>query len=223
MDSYTINKVATLPDFDPADPIWDKAVVGKYDNWHEKSSDHHPETIVRALHNGDDIMICWQVKDRYVRIVHTALNSMVCEDSCVEAYFQPLKIEKGYINIEINAGACVHSSLIRDWTRAPGGYSDFEYIAKDTLRKLTIKGNLPPVIDPECPDPTDWWIIVRIPRLFLEKIFGPLGDLSGQHWRGNFTKCADCSSRPHWGALLPLDPSLNFHSPSYFNDILLGE
>ncbi len=223
MDSYTINKVDALPDFDPADPIWEKAVTGKYEYWHERSSDHHPETTVKALHNGNDIMICWQVKDRYVRIAHVALNSMVCEDACVEAFLQPLALDKGYFNLEINAGTCTHSSYIRDWTRAPGGFSDFEYISKDNIRKLTIKGNLPQMIDPEITEETDWWIIVRIPRVYIENIFGPIGDLSGQQWKGNFTKCADCSSRPHWGALMPIDPALNFHSPKYFHDITFAK
>lgn len=216
---YTINKVDRLPDFDPEDPIWAKADAAEYTYWHEKSSEHHPKTVLRALHDGNDIMLYWQVSDRYVRIVHTAINSMVCEDACVEAFLQPLKLEKGYINIEVNAGGCVHSSLIRNWTRAPGGFADFEYIAKDTIRKLTAKGNLPQVIDPETGDATDWWMILRIPRAYLESVFGPLGDLSGQTWQGNFCKCADCSSRPHWGTLLPQSPELNFHVPKYFSPI----
>ena len=222
LTEYTINKVDRLPDFNPQDPIWQKAEPGEYAYWHEKSSEHHPKTVLRALHNGDDIMLCWQVSDRYVRIAHTATNSMVCEDACVEAFLQPLKIEKGYINIEVNAGGCIHSSHIRNWTRAPGGFADFEYIAKDTIRLLTAKGNLPQVIDPEDTAPCDWWMIVRIPRAYLESIFGPLGDLSGQTWQGNFCKCADCSSRPHWGTLLPQSPELNFHVPKYFSPIHFG-
>ncbi|MEG1552887.1 MAG: carbohydrate-binding family 9-like protein [Kiritimatiellia bacterium] len=222
MTEYTINKVARLPDFDPADPIWEKAEAGRYEYWHEKSSDHHPETVLRALHDGNDIMLYWQVKDCYVRIAHVATNSMVCEDACVEAFLQPLKIEKGYVNIEINAGGCIHSSHIRNWTRAPGGFADFEYVSKETIRKLTAKGNLPQILDPETTEPTEWWMIVRVPRAYLEHLFGPLGDLSGQHWKGNFCKCADCSSRPHWGTLMPANPELNFHVPEYFGNIGFG-
>ena len=201
LTEYTINKVDRLPDFDPDDPIWQKAEPGEYAYWHEKSSEHHPKTVLRALHDGNDIMLLWQVDDRYVRIAHTATNSMVCEDACVEAFLQPLKIEKGYINIEVNAGGCIHSSHIRNWTRAPGGFADFEYIAKDTCA---------------------WWMILRVPRAYLESVFGPLGDLSGQTWQGNFCKCADCSSRPHWGTLLPQSPELNFHVPKYFSPIHFG-
>ena len=89
LTEYTINKVDRLPDFDPEDPIWQKAQAGEYAYWHEKSSEHHPKTVLRALHDGNDIMLCWQIDDRYVRIVHTATNSMVCEDACVEAFLQP--------------------------------------------------------------------------------------------------------------------------------------
>ena len=223
LTEYTINKVPTLPDFDPEDPIWAKAAAEDYGYWHEKGSEHKPQTTFRALHDGNNVMFFWYVKDKYVRIVHTAINSMVCEDACVEAFLQPLAIEKGYTNLEINAGGIIHASLVRNWTRAPGGFSDFEYISKDNIRRITAKGNLPAVIDPETAEDTDWWMIVRVPRAYLENIFGPLGPLDGQTWKGNFCKCSDCSSRPHWGTLMPQCPDLNFHMPDYFSPIHFGK
>lgn len=219
--SYSIKKVSHLPDFNPEDPIWKKAVAEQMTYFHKDSAkDFRPEVTVRALHDGNDIMVYFDVKDRYVRIVHTAINSMICEDSCAEVFLQPGNIDKGYINIEVNAGGAIHSSHIRNWTRAPGGFSDFAYISKDHIRKITAKGSLPQIIDPEITEPTNWWIIWRIPRAYLENVFGPLGDLSGQTWRGNFFKCADCSSRPHWGSLMPIGPELNFHEPKFFGKLI---
>ena len=90
------------------------------------------------------------------------------------------------------------------------------------MRQLSATGNLPLVIDQVDTEPCIWWMILRIPRADLESIFGPLGDLSGQTWQGNFCKCADCSSRPHWGTLLPQSPELNFHVPKYFSPIHFG-
>lgn len=223
MDSYTINKVVTLPDFNPEDPIWGQANAQNMSYFHEKSAqDFQPEVTVRVLHNGDDIMVYFDVQDKYVRIVHAAINTMVCEDSCVEFFLQPVDLAKGYINIEANAGGVIHSSHIRNWTRAPGGFSDFNYISKDEIRRITTKGNLPAQIDPEDPNLTHWWMIFRVPRAYLENVFGPLGTFSGQTWRGNFFKCADCSSRPHWGSLMPIGPELNFHLPQNFGSITFG-
>ncbi len=224
MNQYKINKVAVLPDFNPDDPIWAHAAAGQMAYFHEQGAkDFKPDVTVRALHNGDDIMVYFDVQDQYVRIVHTAINTMVCEDSCVEFFLQPTSIDKGYINIEANAGGVIHSSHIRDWTRAPGGFSDFNYIRKDEIRRITTKGNLPGQIDPEEQNPTHWWMIFRVPRTYLENIFGALGDFSGQTWRGNFFKCADCSSRPHWGSLMPIGAELNFHLPSEFGEIVFGK
>jgi len=33
-----------------------------------------------------------------------------------------------------------------------------------------------------------------------EHYVGPLGPLTGQVWRGNFFKCAEDNSHPHWAA-----------------------
>ena len=41
---------------------------------------------------------------------------------------------------------------------------------------------------------------------------------SGQVWRGNFFKCAEDISHPHWAAWSPVD-EFNFHLPRCFGTI----
>ena len=50
---------------------------------------------------------------------------------------------------------------------------------------------------------------------------GPIGAASGQVWRGNFFKCAEDISHPHWAAWSPVD-EFNFHLPRCFGAIQLA-
>jgi hypothetical protein len=54
----------------------------------------------------------------------------------------------------------------------------------------------------------------------LERYVGPLAPLAGQVWRGNFYKCGDRTSHPHWAAWSPVD-ELNFHLPRCFGALRL--
>jgi hypothetical protein len=45
-----------------------------------------------------------------------------------------------------------------------------------------------------------------------------LGKIGGQSWRGNFFKCAEEISHPHWASWSPVD-ELNFHLPRCFGTI----
>jgi hypothetical protein len=55
----------------------------------------------------------------------------------------------------------------------------------------------------------------------LEKYAGKLGKIAGQTWRGNFYKCGNETSHPHWGAWSPVT-ELNFHLPASFGTIQLN-
>ena len=43
----------------------------------------------------------------------------------------------------------------------------------------------------EITEPTDWTLKFFIPFAVLEPYTGPIVDLAGKIWRGNFYKCAD--------------------------------
>ena len=55
----------------------------------------------------------------------------------------------------------------------------------------------------------------------MEQYVGRLCNLPGQTWRGNFYKCADRSSHPHWASWSPLGEPLNFHTPQFFGPLRL--
>jgi Carbohydrate-binding family 9 len=74
------------------------------------------------------------------------------------------------------------------------------------------------VVDAEIVQPTNWTLEFQIPFQLFEEYIGALGKVAGQTWRGNFFKCAEENSHPHWAAWSPVD-EFNFHLPRCFGEL----
>jgi hypothetical protein len=110
---------------------------------------------------------------------------------------------------------------IRDCTRQGDGFADYEWMKEEDGRKVEVWHSLPARVEPELTEPTLWFLQFRIPYATLESYTGPLGGLSGKTWRGNFYKCGDQTSHPHWASWAPVD-ELNFHLPRCFQTLRFG-
>jgi len=71
------------------------------------------------------------------------------------------------------------------------------------------------------PGPVEWCLEYAIPVALFEAYAGSLGNLASQTWRGNFFKCADATSHPHWASWAPIGEELNFHQPEFFAPLRL--
>lgn len=69
-----------------------------------------------------------------------------------------------------------------------------------------------------------WVVAYAIPIDLIAELHGSLSarPAPGVRWRGNFYKCADGSSKPHWGQWAPVGDALNFHQPSRFGELIFG-
>lgn len=172
---------------------------------------------MRLLHDARGIHGLFQVHDRYVRCVRAEYGSEVWKDSCVEFFVQP-RADAGYFNFEFNCGGAFLCSYIVDPTRTPDGFKEFVKLPAEIGRQIQVCTSLPGVVDPEIAEPTDWTLQFFIPFSLLEKHAGALGEVAGQTWRGNFFKCAEDNSHPHWAAWSPVD-ELNFHLPRCFGTL----
>jgi len=221
MQRYIVRKTTTPPSLDGAFTAgpWGHAEEGVIERFHPKSSEHHPDTRFRMLHDGTHLYTRFQVRDRYVRSVQTVYQGMVCSDSCVEFFLRPRQ-DRGYFNFEINAGGTLLLYYIENAERVPGGYRVFQPVAESWGRQVRIVSSLPAVIDPEIAKPTTWSIGAAVPLALFEAYTGSLGMLSGQTWRGNFYKCGDKTSHPHWGHWSPIS-ELNFHLPECFGEVIM--
>jgi hypothetical protein len=199
-------------------PAWKDAGVLSVFNYLPQSSDHRPVTHVKLLHDGMAVDVFFRVADRYVRCTRTEYQSDVWNDSCVEWFAQP-KAGKGYFNFEINCLGTLHVHYVEDPARVNGELKKSTPVPYETGRLLRINHSIASAIDPEIPEPTEWYIEMKVPLAFFEPFVGPIGALSGQKWRANFNKCADQTSHPTWATWNPVS-ELNFHRPDEFGEIV---
>jgi len=220
--AYTVRRVE-LPPPDPVhawgSAIWSAAGVARVEHFHPSSTSHRPVTQFRLLHDQRHIYIGFEVADRFVRVRHTRLQDMVCQDSCVEAFLQPAG--GAYLNFEVNAGGTMLLYCVEDASPAEGAlFKRYSIVPEELCRMVAISSSLPRVVEPEIEQPVTWRLSLRIPVELFEHYAGPIGELSGRAWRGNFFKCGDQTSHPHWASWRPIGENLRFHAPEYFGDVL---
>jgi Carbohydrate-binding family 9 len=217
--NYIVRAAGTTPPLDAqwADPIWEQAETLEIQHFRPESSDHRPHTSARLLHDARGIYCIFRVQDRYVRCLRTQYHDPVWKDSCVEFFAQP-RPDRGYFNFEFNCGAAFLCCHITNPERTPDGFKEFVKVPANLGRMIQARSSLAQRIDPEITEPVVWTLRFFIPFALFEHYLGPLGVVTGQVWRGNFFKCAEDNSHPHWASWSPVD-EFNFHRPNCFGTI----
>jgi hypothetical protein len=198
-------------------PSWGRAETLRVTHFRQEGSDHRPRTSARLLYDASGIHGIFEVEDRYVRCVRTNYFDEVWKDSCVEFFAQP-KAGGGYFNFEFNCGgACLCSHIVNP-ERAPGGFKEFTKLPASIGKTIQARSSLPATVEPEIQEPTTWALRFYVPFALFEQYVGALGPIDGQVWRGNFYKCAEDVSHPHWASWSPVD-RFDFHRPNCFGTI----
>jgi hypothetical protein len=213
---YAVQWAEMLPELavDWDDDAWKSAETAELKNFRPEGSEHRPHVRVRVLHSVAGLRGIFEVDDKFVRSTRMNYFDEVWKDSCVEFFIQP-KPNSGYFNLEMNAGGTHLCNYIEDPERTPDGFKKFTRLPAEIGKRIQVKSSLPQKIDPEIAEPVRWQLNFMVPYNVLEHYTGPLGEVRGQEWRGNFYKCADDGSHPHWGSWSPVDV-FNFHTPRCF-------
>lgn len=217
---YVVHRASAPPPLNaaPDHPVWSRAAVAHVDTFYARSSSHHPRTDARLLYDDRHLYLQFDVDDGYLRAVETEYQNFVCRDSCVEFFIQPVA-GKGYINFEFNCIGTMFIFYIVDPTSVGGRWRRYSAMWPEHAQQIRVHTTLPRIPFEAMPDPVRWRIAAAIPLSILEPYVGPLDPLSGQACRGNFYKCADRSSHPHWASWSPIAGPLNFHQPQYFGTL----
>ena len=150
-------------------------------------------------------MICEEIAPKRV---HTQNDQMVCEDSCMEAFinFDPQKDPSGYVNFEINANGAMLC----------------QYGQKKPIRHfVSEKGFILPQAEAVVEE-KKWTVKLFIPKEFIFGLYGEICFKDGSRLSGNFFKCGDLTSQPHYGSWMPIQsPVPNFHLPEFFGELVL--
>ncbi len=199
---------------------WQGAEKVKINQFRRESSSHRPLVQAKVIYDHLGFYVHFRVADRYVLARQKGYNVPVCRDSCVEFFFQPFG-QGGYFNFELNCSGSILCYYITDHSRTRSGFARYEKLTDDDLRQIGIYHTLPKEIHDEIGNSIQWRLSMHIPFKVLEKYTGriPRMELSGSSWRGNFYKCADDSSHPHWASWSPV-PELNFHAPEAFGELV---
>ncbi len=218
--SYGIHPAITPP---LPEGLWDDAVWGPtpalaVDCFRPEGSHHRPRTLCKLLYNEEKIFGIFRVEDQFVRCRHTAFQSDVWKDSCVEFFVQPQNC-KGYFNFEFNCGGALLASYVTDPTRVNGRLAQYTPLGPDDDRKILRHASQPPVVEPETTAPLTWYLGFVLPFAVMEKYAGPREDGKPRIWRGNFYKCGNDTSHPHWASWQPL-AGRNFHDPDSFGELV---
>lgn len=217
--SYKVERAAKRPELkgDWSGPIWQSANRVVVDSFRPEGSDHRPRVEARLLYDAEAIYGIFRVRDKYVRCVQAAYQAYVSKDSCVEFFIEPRQ-DRGYLNFEMNCGGNLLLYYITDHRRTPTGFKEYVPLPWEDGRQVAIYHSLPRIVEPEITTPVEWVLEFVVPFSLLEKWVGDLGERPGATWRGNFFKCGDETSHPHWASWAPVD-ELNFHVPRHFAPI----
>ena len=215
--TYRIHRAVVTPglDGDWDGEAWSRASTLHVNLFRSEGSDHHPDTRARVLYDDEGLYVIFRVYDRYVRCVATEYQDPVYKDACVEFFVQPRQ-DKGYFNFEMNCGGVLLLKYIEDCTRTDDGFEKYVDVPAELGAEVVAFHSLNAPIEPEIAEHVEWRVEYAIPFSLFEHYAGPLGDLAGQTWRGNFYKCADGCSHPHWASWAPVGRVLNFHVPQHF-------
>jgi hypothetical protein len=218
---YLIRRAIEKPQFNGNwdGPAWRNANIADIDKFHRAGSDHRPKTQAKLLYDDTGLYAIFRNEDRYVRCTRTENQTLTSKDSCVEVFLQPFE-NKGYINFEMNCGGAILCYYITDASRSPMQlWKQAEKIPQSLLETIRIYHSMPKTTPVEIKEPVTWTVEYFVPNRFFETYVGPLGDPRSRQWRGNFFKCADESSHPHWASWNAIGEELNFHQPKYFAPI----
>ena len=179
-------------------------------NWKDQFP-YHPLTAFSIAHSGTHIFLDFFVRCNYLRAVNYKNNSDVYQDSCVEFFVAP-EGNAPYYNFEFNCIGTIHAAKRMD--RHNGTLLSDDELS--LVRRLPSCGTRP---FEELEGIFSWNILVAIPLKLIGKSYTPGTPLT---LHGNFYKCADATSHPHYLSWSPIDtPTPDFHRPEFFGTIVL--
>ncbi len=169
-----------------------------------------PEVSFSIAHDGQNIFLQYKVHEEEILGLVTEDNGEVWTDSCVEFFIA--FDDQSYYNIE---STCVGRVLL--------GYRETEgqteHASSDIMESIQRCPSLGFANRQKEQGDFHWTLTLMIPRTAFWK--SNIETFEGLHVRGNFYKCGDNLSTPHfvsWTNINTPDPS--FHQPAFFGELI---
>lgn len=192
-------------------------------NWSD-SFPARPTTALHLAHTGTMLFVRFDVEGRGLRAMHTRDLEHVNEDSCVE-FFVTNADRSRYFNFEFNCiGVCNASHRISK-------SEDVHRLTPDELHSILRYSSVNSAPQPQSTHPLSapfdlrdddycWSLTVGIPLSLLD--ITPTMLNQPVILCGNFYKCGDLTSEPHYLSWVPVTfEHPNFHLPAFFGNLIL--
>ena len=180
------------------------------DTWHP--TDNVPDVSVRVAHDGEAILLRYDVCEREIRAACIMDGDPSWKDSCVEFFIAP-DGDDFYYNFEFSCAGTLYLQGGRPGDRVSPAPEVFASVVRCSSAVTAGELNVP-----DADGMYRWTLVARIPVTALWRHnFRSTGELTGA--RGNFYKCGDLLPHPHFLSWAPIDlPEPAFHCPEFFGN-----
>lgn len=207
--------IKEIPSLDATAPDKCKAILATeethplaYLNWKEQFP-YHPQVAFQIAHNGKDLFIRFIVDEETAAARMAESNSKVCTDSCVE-FFLSLD-DTGYYNFEFSCIGVMMLGFRQSRIQA-------EYATEEIISSIKRYASLGSTNFEETSMTAPWELLVVIPASALFKHH--LDSWKGVTAKGNFYKCGDKLTKPHYITFAPIATEKpDYHRPEFFVEL----
>lgn len=178
-------------------------------NWPEQFA-YAPDVNFSIAHDSDALYIRFRVTEEYIAATVEVDNGAVWTDSCCEFFIS--FDDRGYYNFEFS---CIGKMLLAFRKEKPSPTPASAEILALIERNSTLGSECFAERRAKNSDDGNWELNVRIPRqaFFMHNF----ESLDGIDATGNFYKCGDNLTKPHFLSWAPIATATpNFHQPAFF-------
>lgn len=190
------------------EPLWDEVKEEKleFSNW--DSAVHYNTFFRMCLVREKGIFLRMRTDETELRCVNTERDENIWEDSCMELFLRPFSHREEYLNFEMNPNGAYLCQFGK-------GKGDRVFLSELTDEEACVSTEV-----------TDegWCLELFVPESLITKAFGEAFTAKADTLTGNFYKCGDLTSKPHYDSfskMSTLPPG--FHNPECFADIIISE
>ena len=174
----------------------------------------HPNSCAVVGASLDALHVFMRTDEEEIRAEQTEQNGPIYTDSCMEFYLMPSLSSDLYLNIEVNPRGVMFFSVGRERAQR-------RLITEETPRDLNLTARIRPS---DCLG-AGWTVEYDLPYAMLRKYIPEFDPHSpSMDMRGNFYKCGNGLTKPHWGMWSPVGtPKQDFHRPEFFGRLVRSQ
>lgn len=176
-------------------------------NWPD-SYPYKPDVRFAAAHTSDAVLLHFKVREQSVLARCSADRESVWQDSCVEFFLSPEPGDGLYYNFEFNCIGRMYACVGPD-------RNSRQFLPESAYAAIKRASSLGETAFEERLGECEWDLSAIVPVSCLVR--HDIASLDGLQMSGNFYKCGDHLSVPHFVSYAPINvPKPDFHRPDCF-------